>query len=92
MPDLQAAGDDFGAAAQRAYLGLTFEQLGEIASAERCFTEAKDGYHASGALGYEIDALAGLARCRISREDLAGAKQHADQVWDYLERNDPSSL
>jgi tetratricopeptide (TPR) repeat protein len=92
LPDLLAAGDDYGAAAQRVYLGLTFEQLGEMASAERCFVEAKTRYHETGALGYEIDTLAGLARCQMALKDLEGAKQSANQVWNHLEGNDPSTL
>jgi predicted ATPase/class 3 adenylate cyclase len=90
--DLQASGEVFGLASQRAYLGLAWEQAGEASRAEGFFAEAKDRYHQSGALGLETDALAGLARCRLALGDLAGAAQHADQVWAYLEQNDPNSL
>lgn len=92
ISDLQAAQDAFGIAAQRAYYGLALERSSDRAGAETCFEEAKGRFHESGALGYEVDAVAGLARCKFSQGDLSGANHLANQVWEYLEQNDPSSL
>ena len=92
IPDLEDAMDAFGIAAQCAYYGMALEQSANFTAAEICYEDAKNRFHASSALGYEIDATASLARCRYGQGDLAGSKLLADQVWAYLEQNSPSSM
>ncbi|MGD8586280.1 MAG: hypothetical protein PVJ75_13105, partial [Chloroflexota bacterium] len=84
IDELAALGDAFGRAAGLSYLGLVLEGCGDQIAAQRKFQEAHDAFGAAGQEAYAHDARAGLLRCSLEVNDLAGARVLADELWTYL--------
>jgi tetratricopeptide (TPR) repeat protein len=78
-------GDAFGHAAGLSYRALIFEQAGDMAGAQERFTQARDAFTGMGVRGYATDAMAGLARCALSRSDRDEALRQAGEVWAYMQ-------
>src|SRR4030095_3807057 len=90
--ELTVVGDAFGRAYCLLYLGFTSEQAGDGAGAARRFGEAHEGFSPEGVRAKSLDCTAGLARCALAQGQLDGARQAANEVWQYLADHGPAGL
>jgi tetratricopeptide (TPR) repeat protein len=79
--------DPVADAAYHTYHGLVSEQIQQPADAKEHYEKAARLFNQIGSLGYEQDAVAGLARAELSTQKVTVADRLADEVWDYLTKN-----
>lgn len=91
-PILDQVGDTFGQAVWCSYLGIVLEAAEQADAADSAFHEAREKLNEIGAVVYAIDALAGLCRCALTKEDFRQAKQYTSELWDYLIRHGAGGL
>jgi class 3 adenylate cyclase/tetratricopeptide (TPR) repeat protein len=84
--------DPVAEAAYHTYHGLVSEQVQQPAEAIEHYEEAARLFKQIGSLGYEQDALAGLARAELSLQKVTAAERLAGKVWDYLSKNGPEGM
>jgi class 3 adenylate cyclase/tetratricopeptide (TPR) repeat protein len=79
--------DPVADAAYHTYHGLVSEQVQQPAQAVEHYETAARLFKQIGSLGYEQDAVAGLARAELSIQKVSEADRLANEVWDYLSKN-----
>jgi tetratricopeptide (TPR) repeat protein len=77
--------DRYGQAAALCYIALILEDSAAALEARRNYETARHSHLASGARGAAADALAGLTRCAWQLNDEEAARQHAAELWHYLQ-------
>ncbi len=92
LPELVAIEDVLGQAACRSYLALVLESCGDAEGAVQGFAAAEEVFTRTGACGFAIDALVGLARCALVQGKLEQARRHAMAVWDHLDEQGAKGL
>jgi len=77
--------DPIGQGVCHSYSGLVQEAYGAHAAALDCFQKAARILKKAGASGYELDAMAGQARCCAALNRAGEALSYANQLWFRLQ-------
>jgi predicted ATPase/class 3 adenylate cyclase len=92
QPITKAMGDVFGLAVSHTYLGLVLEQEGDFTAACQYYEIACQDLRKMGMQGYLHDALAGLVRCAMIKNDREQVARHNPELWEHLDLEDGLGL
>ena len=73
-------------------LGYAHESLGDLTGANQYFLKALAIFEADQNAFSALEAVAGLARIALARDETELAREHARRLWDYLEQHGMGSL
>lgn len=89
---MDEVGDAWGHAGMLMFLGWILEDAGDIPRAANNYRKAYPNLAGLGTPAVAHEALAGLARCALAQEQLDEARQHATELWTYLQVHGGASM
>jgi predicted ATPase len=89
---MDEVGDAWGQAGMLMFLGWLLEDAGDIPRAAGQFAEAHARLAGLGTPAVAHEALAGRARCALAQGQPDTARQHAIDIWSYLQAHDGASM